>query len=817
MARRQEPRNREVPEGWVAKVPPPPELPRSEAILVAKPRLGDEVEALFAEAAALVALRPRRNTRLQVLEEEMQRHGAAKKIGTAWRQKAQHRQQKAAQLLQNHFRGWRARRVVQKEREKQRASRLQRWWRKKRFYLAWLQTHQQRKAAVKLQAFHRGNKARQEVYNMLGAQLGSGCFSAMVPTHEAQKQQQSARKIQVHWRWHRLWQAYLRQRAAMKVQTFLRGVLARWHLVQLAAKAPKKDEKVEEEVQEAPKKDERVAEEVQEAPKKDERVEEEASSKVQEAPKKDERVQEEAASSKVQEASEEDEIVVEEDLQVYDFSASQLTAFALQPRPKDVILSAESWQTFLELTRRIGRGNWLLAVEVLDVAARQTTRYDVRAFNTALSVCKASSSGWLASSQFLEQLKKKGLEPSVVSYGACMATASVSYWRNVFQLLQDTSLTVVTVVMHKCHRNEDVICYSSAISACEKAKQWMQALALICECQEISLEVNVITYNATISACGGSGQWQRALQLFADCNTTLKPSIVTYNAVISACETASCWALSLVLLDTLVMPDVVSFSATISACGKAGEWMRALDVLSVCYASTSPNTIVLNAGISACERRSVWQQALLLLRRSQLDRLADGISFSCSISACQKSRRWQEAIETLCASSGFWNLISINATISAVGVASWQLATELACAAQARLGSFRRVLPVDCSILVTKLVPSFDQANMVTLTALVSAVGLAWRKGLWFLSSSVGRRILPSTALRAARTGVAKACGQAWLQTVHLLEQEEDVVACGLQVETCEAHHDIETAQRAEGTACVACVASRRSLRSVRW
>lgn len=35
-----------------------------------------------------------------------------------------------------------------------------------------------------------------------------------------------------------------------------------------------------------------------------------------------------------------------EDLQVYDFSASQLTAFALQPRPKDVILSAESWQHF---------------------------------------------------------------------------------------------------------------------------------------------------------------------------------------------------------------------------------------------------------------------------------------------------------------------------------------------------------------------------------------------------------------------------------------------------------------------------------------
>ena len=41
--------------------------------------------------------------------------------------------------------------------------------------------------------------------------------------------------------------------------------------------------------------------------------------------------------------------------------------------------------------------------------------------------------------------------------------------------------------------------------------------------------------------------------------------------VISACETASCWALSLLLLDILVMPDVVSFSAAISACGKAKE------------------------------------------------------------------------------------------------------------------------------------------------------------------------------------------------------------------------------------------------------
>ncbi|CAK9034337.1 unnamed protein product [Durusdinium trenchii] len=201
--------------GWLAKVPPLPEWPGSRPsseVLVVKPRLPDEVEALFAEAAALVAARPRRNTRLQVLEEEMQRHGAARKIALAWKERALQRQQRAAGVVQKHFRGLHGRRHFQAEKRKQCACRLQRWWRKKRFYLAWFRTHMLRKCAVKLQSWHRGNKAREEV----------------------KQQQRSARKIQAHWRWHRLWQAYLRyrererqrQRAARQIQASARSFLS---------------------------------------------------------------------------------------------------------------------------------------------------------------------------------------------------------------------------------------------------------------------------------------------------------------------------------------------------------------------------------------------------------------------------------------------------------------------------------------------------------------------------------------------------------------------------------------------------------------
>ena len=100
-----------------------------------------------------------------------------------------------------------------------------------------------------------------------------------------------------------------------------------------------------------------------------------------------------------------------------------------------------------------------------------------------------------------------------------------------------------------------VITFSSAISACEKAGQWKEALKLLAMSRVSRVFPNVVTYNASISACAGkNGEWEQAMQLFWDMMLErLRHNNITYNAVVAA------------------------------VAEKAGEWQRALGS-SVCEA-----------------------------------------------------------------------------------------------------------------------------------------------------------------------------------------------------------------------------------------
>ena len=57
------------------------------------------------------------------------------------------------------------------------------------------------------------------------------------------------------------------------------------------------------------------------------------------------------------------------------------------------------------------------------------------------------------------------------------------------------------------------ISYSAAISACEKGKQWEEALRLLQQMTCRALTPNEISYSAAISACEKSKQWEEALRL----------------------------------------------------------------------------------------------------------------------------------------------------------------------------------------------------------------------------------------------------------------------------------------------------------------
>ncbi|APF90129.1 hypothetical protein HI806_19790 (plasmid) [Ralstonia solanacearum] len=141
----------------------------------------------------------------------------------------------------------------------------------------------------------------------------------------------------------------------------------------------------------------------------------------------------------------------------------------------------------------------------------------------------------------------------------------------------------------------NVVTYSAAISACEKAGRMDEALVLLNELKAIDsddpmMRPNVVTYSAAISACEKAGRADHAVTLLGELKAlaahdpTMRPNVVTYSATISACEKAGWVDEALALLDELralgqsdpaLRPNVITYSAAISACMGAGQADRA--------------------------------------------------------------------------------------------------------------------------------------------------------------------------------------------------------------------------------------------------
>ncbi|CAK0872582.1 unnamed protein product [Prorocentrum cordatum] len=78
--------------------------------------------------------------------------------------------------------------------------------------------------------------------------------------------------------------------------------------------------------------------------------------------------------------------------------------------------------------------------------------------------------------------------------------------------------------------------YNAGISACEKGRLWQQALALLSEAREKTVELDV-SYSAGISACEKGQQWKRAMVLFGEMREAeLEPTVILYIAGTCACE-----------------------------------------------------------------------------------------------------------------------------------------------------------------------------------------------------------------------------------------------------------------------------------------
>ena len=77
----------------------------------------------------------------------------------------------------------------------------------------------------------------------------------------------------------------------------------------------------------------------------------------------------------------------------------------------------------------------------------------------------------------------------------------------------------------------NVISYNSAISACEKGKQWEEALRLLQEMTDRGIEPDMFSYKSTIEACFIPGKYLNALSLVRQARKSgIFPIFATRNA-----------------------------------------------------------------------------------------------------------------------------------------------------------------------------------------------------------------------------------------------------------------------------------------------
>ncbi|CAE8588450.1 unnamed protein product, partial [Polarella glacialis] len=150
----------------------------------------------------------------------------------------------------------------------------------------------------------------------------------------------------------------------------------------------------------------------------------------------------------------------------------------------------------------------------------------------------------------------------------------------------------------------DIFSASSVTSACEKASQWSQALALLGLVRADCVEPTVVTYSAVISSCARASSadtrasaeqlttsflWARVLGILREMAARrCDANVVTFSAAVSALAAAGQSSLALDQLSSMerlrVWPNLITYNSALAACGNSHDWPGALSLLADMHA-----------------------------------------------------------------------------------------------------------------------------------------------------------------------------------------------------------------------------------------
>ncbi|CAM9632256.1 unnamed protein product [Chrysoparadoxa australica] len=228
-------------------------------------------------------------------------------------------------------------------------------------------------------------------------------------------------------------------------------------------------------------------------------------------------------------------------------------------------------------------------------------------------------------------------------------------WQGSLNLLQEMELTGL---------RPNTASYETAMVACEKGKQWEQALSLMEKLKARGLEGDA-TYQRVVAEVGreGGSNWQDVLGAMDRRSKAggVKPSPKSYQVAVRACSEMGQWGMALELLEEMKAagqtPGRACYGHVVHVLGGVGEWSKVDQLMQEMAGGgedTAPDAAVYTAALAACgEMGGQWEQALKLLERMRGDGLMPGWSaYRAAIVACAEAARWDEVVGLLKALKG---------------------------------------------------------------------------------------------------------------------------------------------------------------------
>lgn len=280
---------------------------------------------------------------------------------------------------------------------------------------------------------------------------------------------------------------------------------------------------------------------------------------------------------------------------------------------------------------------------------------NARSYNLAISACGKAKRVDLA-----RRILNKA--PTRTLYNAAIdACAKAADYRGALELLRAMPMqpdaVAVTAAMTACiHGGEplqaldlfdtledpDTVAFNTAVAAC--GTDWRRALVLLKKARNQGA-ADVITFSSAIAACEKAGEAETAiavLRVMEACGPP--PNVVTYNAALSACAKGhQNWGTLLETFNAMtVAPDAITFQVLIQAAANANHFDAGLRLF-----ARAPKTIATyHAALACCRSGGLVDTALDLVTTMPAE-LATLETFEKAIGVCVKARRSKEAVDLL--------------------------------------------------------------------------------------------------------------------------------------------------------------------------